>query len=100
MPYINLSNHFISYQRNVESGAFDLLYKVCTLAFLVLSRGFCLPGDIADEVLEREGEEIGGGGAGGGKAGEDDVTEEFDEEDLDDALPEDSKAENNEKSER
>ena len=82
-----------------ETVTINLLDKVSTVGFLVLSRGFCLPEDIADDVLEREGEEVSGGGAGGGEAGDEDVTEQFDEEDLEDPLEGDSKAEKNDRKE-
>jgi midasin (ATPase involved in ribosome maturation) len=96
-PYINLAKSMLSHFHHMEIYNIALLDQLSTISFLVLSRGFCLPEDIADDVLEQEGEEIGGGGAGGGQAGTDDVTEEFEEDDLDDPLPGDSKADKNDK---
>ena len=91
-PYVQLCEQYQFTLATAESATLDLLYKISTITFLLLSKGFCLPADLAEEVLEREGEEIGGGGAGGGEVGEDDVTEEFDEEDLDDPLTDEQKA--------
>ena len=89
--YCEISDTLASELIMTETVTINLLDKVSTVGFLVLSRGFCLPEDIADEVLEREGEEVSGGGAGGGEAGDEDVTEQFDEEDLEDPLEGDSK---------
>merc|ERR1712037_441439 len=94
---IELAKSMLSHFHHMEIYNIALLDQLSTIAYLVLNRGFCLPEYIADDVLEQEGEEIGGGGAGGGQAGTDDVTEEFEEEDLDDPLPGDSKADKNDK---
>ena len=85
-PFISLSKNFIQSGLTMESSLHKLLYTISSVTSFLLQRGFCLPAELADEILEQEGAEIGGGGAGAGEAGENDVSEQFDKEDLEDPL--------------
>ena len=85
-PFVEMSKFILILGEQLESGFHKMIYTHSSICSFLLQRGFCLPEDIADEVLEQEGAEIGGGGAGAGDAGENDVSEEFDKEDLEDPL--------------
>ena len=85
-PFVALAKNFTRGASAMEEALHKLLYTISTVTSFLLQRGFCLPAELADEILEQEGAEIGGGGAGAGEAGENDVSEQFDKEDLEDPL--------------
>ena len=86
-PFIDMSDNFVKIGHQLHEALEKVLYTMSSVTSFLLQRGFCLPEDIADEILEQESQEaIGGGGAGAGEAGENDVSEEFDKEDLEDPL--------------
>ena len=97
-PFIEMSDNFVKIGHQLHEALEKVLYTMSSVTSFLLQRGFCLPEDIADEILEQESQEaIGGGGAGAGEAGENDVSEEFDKEDLEDPLEQDAGGNPNQK---